>query len=128
MLASSTNYVDYYKFVQLVAGQVPADVDKPFWFFDGHPSHARKASVDFVSRYFKPIQSVPYSCSFNSVEIVWGLFKRLFRKRLMLWPDPLTQTSFNALVNAALDSIPPESIRGALRSNRRYLRQLLQPV
>ena len=126
MLADSTNYHDYYKFVRLVAGKVPADIRKPLWFFDGHPSHARKDSKTFAAKYFRLIQCVPYTCEFNSVESVWALFKRDIRKRLLLHPEDLDQFTFNEMVMTSLHSIPHPTINGVLKSNRRFLRGLLQ--
>lgn len=125
MLADSTNAQDYKKFVRLVAGKVPPDVRKPLWFFDGHAAHARRESVQYAANYFRLIQSVPYSSEFNSIEYVWGLFKRDVRRKLVLTQGALCQATFNELVRASLGAIPAATIRNVLRSNHRYLRGLL---
>ena len=41
MLASSTNHVDYFKFIRLVVARIPANVSKPLLYFDGHAAHTR---------------------------------------------------------------------------------------
>lgn len=39
MIAQSTNASDYQEFVRMVASRVPADSQKPVWFYDGHAAH-----------------------------------------------------------------------------------------
>ena len=60
----STNMEEYQKFIIKVKNALIDKSKKVILYYDGHRAHTG-ASVAFVSQYFHPLQSVPYSSNFN---------------------------------------------------------------
>ena len=135
----TTNAVEYKKFVKKVHLAKRNRNSRPLFYYDGHRAHTSGLSVSFVSQFFQPLQSVPYSSNFNrkfvvgfldfflsvAIETVWSVGKRIFLRNQLLNRDPFTEDDFCDLVLESLDSIGEDAHRGFLVANRRYIRRYL---
>ena len=126
MLADTTNAHNFKMFVKRIHENVKFGIEiKPLLVYDGHPAHRSHQSRAVIAKYFTDFLNVPYSCNFNAIEKVWFVAKRQMLKKLLLIPD-IDKNKFMDIVWNCLHDIPPQTIRGLLRSNLAYIRKYLE--
>jgi len=76
--AKSTNQLDFVKFIEATKAKILNKRTKPWILLDNHGAHKSPISKEIIGKYFKPLYIPAYSCQFNSIESLWGLFKKLF--------------------------------------------------
>ena len=73
-----------------------------------------------------PLRNVPYSSDLNSIETLWSVVKHNLKKLLLLQETPLTMAQFKQLVRQAISLVETRTISNIIKSNRRYLSEMLQ--
>jgi len=76
--AKSTNKLDFVTFLEATRKKILNKRTKPWILLDNHGAHKSPTSKEIIGKYFKPLYIPSYSCQFNSIESLWGLFKKLF--------------------------------------------------
>ena len=69
---------------------------------------------------------MPYSSDLNSIETLWSVVKHNLKKLLLLQETPLTLAQFKQLVRQAISLVETRTISNIIKSNRRYLSEMLQ--
>ena len=64
-----------------------------------------------------------HSSNFNSIETVWSVAKKNFRKLMQMepWERDVSEDRFRELVKMSVDQIPPQQIKNMFFANRAYI-------
>ena len=104
-----TNKIHYKQFILKLKDHIRGDCVKPIIYFDGHPAHKGVDVIELVKQYFDPFLCVAHSSNFNSIETVWSVAKRNFRKLMQMqsWAHDVSEATFIDIVKQSIETIKP---------------------
>ena len=118
----STNAIDFTKFLRDVVASFRNEADRPHLVIDNHSAHHSKLIDNLLRDHFTVTYLPTYSCQFNSIETLWSVIKKQFRKQVGIRVRQITQQChLNQLVLDVAVRIPQRLVNNICRANRSYL-------
>ena len=82
MIGEATNNRCMQAFCRQLAQERIDPSSRPFLIMDNAGAHTSPETIRVIERYFIPFHQPGYSCKFNSIEWLWSVVKREYRKRV----------------------------------------------
>lgn len=129
MTGKSTNIEEFKIFIQKVIAALRNPEDKPYLVLDNHSSHRSLQVRRLLEAHFNVCFIPTQSCELNSIESLWALFKKIFRKKAASLVGTLrNQGEVVSLVESIADEIPERTRIRFCEANRKYLLKLLWQI